>query len=122
MRAQCENIIAIQNYQNLLQVICESSLINKVLYYRAVWTMTGYSLQPSKLKSISFSLSQLFLIFWKGCLWVLPAKVLQNAKLPLENKGMEFASKLPKKDMLIPWNIWKSELTWSFCAICLYEL
>lgn len=29
-------MIAIQNYQNLLQVICESSLINTVLYYRAV--------------------------------------------------------------------------------------
>lgn len=58
--------------------------------------MTGYSLQPSKLKSISFSLSQLFLIFWKSCLWVLPAKEFQKAKLLLENNGMEFASKLPK--------------------------
>lgn len=64
--------------------------------------MTGYSLQPSKLKSISFSLSQLFLIFWKSCLWVLPAKEFQKAKLLLENNSMEFASKLAKKDMQIP--------------------
>lgn len=67
--------------------------------------MAGYSLQPSKLKPISFSLSQLLLIFWKNCLWGLPDEKLQKAKLPLENKDMKFASQLSKKDMQIPLNI-----------------
>jgi len=59
-------------------------------------------MQPSKLKSISFILSQLFLVFWRSCLWFLPAKELQKAKLPLEYKGMDFASKHPQKDLQTP--------------------
>lgn len=66
--------------------------------------MAGYSLQPSKLKPISFSLSQLLLISWKNCLWGLPDEKLQKAKLPLENKGMKFASQLSKKAMQISLN------------------
>lgn len=93
-----------------------------MLYYRAVCTMTGYSLQPSKLKSISFTLSQLFLIFWKICLWFLPAKGFQKAKFPLENKGVEFAFNIPDEDMQLPWNIWKTELTRSLCNLSVWAL
>lgn len=67
--------------------------------------MASYSLQPSKLKPISFSLSQLLFIFWKNCLWGLPVEKLQKAKLPLENKGMKFASQLSEKDMQTSLNI-----------------
>lgn len=67
--------------------------------------MAGYSLQPSKLKPISFSLSQLLLILWKNCLWGLPDEKLQKDKLSLENKGMKFSSQLAKKNMQIPLNI-----------------
>ena len=35
-------------------------------------------------------------------MWGLPAKELQKAKLPLEKESMEFASKLPEKDVQIP--------------------
>lgn len=53
---------------------------------------------PSKLKPISYSLSQLLFIFWKNCLWDLPDEKLQKAMLAQENKGMKFASQLSKKD------------------------